>query len=54
MKVFIAGIKEMHISYKRVVAKISKKLHYRHCSHYTKDKELEKFKRVSGESVGDK
>lgn len=49
VKVFIAGIKEMHISYKRVVAKITKQLHYRH-----KDKELAKFKRASGESIGDK
>lgn len=50
-KVSIAGIKEMHVSYKRVVAKITKKLHYRH---YNKDKELTKFKRLSREYIADK
>lgn len=39
----------MLVSYKRVVAEITKKLHYRH---YTKEKELAKFERISRESIG--
>lgn len=46
MKIFIAGIKMLHISYKRAVAKITKKFHHRQYSHYTTAKEQAKFKRI--------